>query len=231
MRHSIPPRKLWLLLSVLTVALGVFAGTAAAATRTITLTAAPNPVVTGGAVTFSGTVADDGVGAADVAVTATQYDDVACTIPTAGGSFDFGTTDANGDYSHVLIASVPPGHYFFQASVSGAVSPCFDASVIGKPATPAQATNVFLCYSKFQGDPSVWPMPTATKLMGEGYWQPYAVAGHAAGGTNVGTTAHPYHLVCNLSGSQATTGQYVDNDGELIPSVFAGVPGIYAVAK
>jgi len=230
MRHRIPLRKLWLLLSVLTVALGVFAGTAAAATRVVTLTAVPNPAVTNGAVTFSGTVTDDGVGVAGLAVTATQYDDSACTIPTLGGSFDFGTTDANGDYSHVLIASVPPGHYFFQTSVTGAVSPCFDAGVIA-PAKPAQPTNVFLCYSKFQGDPSVWPMPTATKLMGQGYWQPFAISGHVAGGTNVGTTAHPYHLVCNLSGSQADTGKYVDNDGELMPSVFAGVPGIYAVAQ
>jgi hypothetical protein len=220
-------KRLWLLVAVLAASLSSFAAVAAAAPLAITLSASPNPVVTGGEVTFSGTVTDAGAPVAGATVTLTQFEDAACTVPLA----DFApvTTDASGNFSEVLVADVPPGDYFFQASTDSAVSACLTSTVIAagpRPFVPEEA-NVFLCYSKFQTDPGVWGVKAAAKLIAEGYWQPWAIAGNVPGGTNVGG----YHLVCNLAAGQAATGAYTDGAGGFEPPAYAGTLGIYPIAK
>jgi hypothetical protein len=68
--------------------------------------------------------------------------------------------------------------------------------------------------------------------MGDGYWQPYAVAGAASGGAN--TANGSYHLDCNAGnkGMQGT-GDYVDNNGYVIPEAYEDtykkLPGVYEI--
>jgi len=76
--------------------------------------------------------------------------------------------------------------------------------------------NVFLCYSKFQVDPGVWPPEVAAQLLAEGYYYPVAVPGNVPGGTNIGN----YHLVCN--GKAAASGDVVNQNGLVMPAEAAG---------
>ena len=77
------------------------------------------------------------------------------------------------------------------------------------------ADNVFLCYSKFQTAPGIWPESDAADLLDQGYWLPVAVPGNVDGGSDIGA----YHLVCNATGSP--TGKVVNANGE----VSEGSPG------
>jgi hypothetical protein len=101
----------------------------------------------------------------------------------------------------------------------------------GSPLAPAAATaatgcgvipladepdNVFLCYSKFQVDPGVWPPEQAAQLLAAGYYYPVAVLGNVPGATNLGG----YHLVCN--GKAAASGDVVNENGLVLPAFVAG---------
>src|SRR5206468_8864684 len=54
--------------------------------------------------------------------------------------------------------------------------------------------GAFLCYSRFQVDPGVWPAAEAAALLARGYWRPTATLG-----TLSATRLGPYSLVCNPS--------------------------------
>jgi len=93
------------------------------------------------------------------------------------------------------------------------------------PVTPEKKENgIFLCYSKDQVDPGVWPLSEARDLIGQGYWEPSAVGGTVTDGTNVGG----YHLVCNPAGAQGVAdGGYVGGDGGLVSNVPPDAIGYY----
>lgn len=89
--------------------------------------------------------------------------------------------------------------------------------------------NVFLCYSKFEVDPGVWPVTEAEGLMDDGYWSPAAADGNIDGGTNIGG----YHLVCNPPAATArlaldpTATLFIGGSGETVGSAVDGLPGYY----
>jgi hypothetical protein len=63
------------------------------------------------------------------------------------------------------------------------------------PAAPPvvrEPDGAFLCYSRFQVDPGVWPEKEAAGLLANGHWRPTAVLG-----TSSSTRYGPYSLVCN----------------------------------
>ena len=90
---------------------------------------------------------------------------------------------------------------------------CFAAAisaiVVVSTATAAPLSGAYLCYSRFQVDPGVWPFAlagtnhnSAATLMVAGYWSPYAEKSvptrtKIAGG---------WFLECNLHGTQQTVG-------------------------
>ena len=86
--------------------------------------------------------------------------------------------------------------------------------------------GVFLCYSKFQVIPGVWPQDQAAQLLAAGYWYPNAVPGNVPGGPNLGM----YHLVCNAPGTP--TGKVVNENGEVFPDSYPkpGSIGYYPLA-
>ena len=73
---------------------------------------------------------------------------------------------------------------------------------------------MFLCYSKSQTIPGVWPQDQAADLLAAGYWYPSAVAGNVPGGPNLGD----YHLVCNATGTP--THKVVNENGEVFPDTY-----------
>lgn len=79
--------------------------------------------------------------------------------------------------------------------------------------------GVFLCYSKFQVVPNVWPQGQAAELLAAGYWYPSAVPGNDPMFPNLGK----YHLVCNAPGTP--TGMVVNENGEVFPESYAHQPG------
>ncbi|MFL5928952.1 MAG: hypothetical protein ACJ77E_18640 [Gaiellaceae bacterium] len=87
--------------------------------------------------------------------------------------------------------------------------------------------SAFLCYSRFQIEPGVWPAPEAETLFASGYWQPYAILG-----TRSATRLGPYSLVCNLP-STATVfeREAVDDGGALIVGTARAPLGLYPVAR
>jgi hypothetical protein len=84
-----------------------------------------------------------------------------------------------------------------------------------RPPADVAPDGVFLCYSKFQVVPGVWPQDAAADLHEAGYWYPFAVPGNVEGGPNLGA----YHLECNPIGS--TTGEVVNENGEVFPASYA----------
>lgn len=111
--------------------------------------------------------------------------------------------------------------------------------------TPFTTTSAFLCYSKFQVDPGVWPIyrtsyrvhDTAADLLAQGYWAPYAETGVPTATRITGG----YYLTCSLPASMqsvgaqsgsATAPQLVSQKGNLVAesSKLAGVPGYYPLA-
>jgi hypothetical protein len=91
------------------------------------------------------------------------------------------------------------------------------------PCTTTPENNVFLCYSKFQVDPGVWPVSQAQALILSGYWEPSAVSGMVGGGTNIGS----FHLVCNPPASSTSDGAYIGADGSMVSGAGADVAGYY----
>ena len=83
--------------------------------------------------------------------------------------------------------------------------------------------NVFLCYSKFQVDPGVWPVSQAQALLQSGYWEPSAMSGTMPGGTNLGA----FHLVCNPPASMKPSGSSIGADGTGTDGADASGPGYY----
>lgn len=84
-------------------------------------------------------------------------------------------------------------------------SDCFVLQVTANQteSAPRGPIGVFLCYSKYQVVPGVWPFGMAQQLMaGGGYWLPYAVPGTVPFGTNIGN----YHLICNPASTQSANG-------------------------
>ncbi len=96
--------------------------------------------------------------------------------------------------------------------------------------TPADNYD-FLCYSKFNDVPGVWPDEEAQALIDEGYWSPTAIDGNVDGGTNIGL----YHLVCNppaasigfASAIADPITMYIGGDGTPVGGAGAGNPGYY----
>jgi len=85
--------------------------------------------------------------------------------------------------------------------------------------------GVFLCYSKFQVDPGVWPATVAPALVAGGYRQPYAILGKSSA-----TRLGPYSLVCNPPASAVvSTREAVDSSGAVITE--ARGLGLYPVAR
>jgi len=91
----------------------------------------------------------------------------------------------------------------------------------------------FLCYSKFNDVPGVWPDEEAQSLIDEGYWSPTAMDGNVAGGTNIGA----YHLVCNPPAASISFASvadpvtlYVGGDGTPVGGAGAGNPGYYPLS-
>ncbi len=104
--------------------------------------------------------------------------------------------------TEVVIPDAVPGGTAFVPSFVSIANDCkttFDTT-----------DNVFLCYSKFQVDPSFWAPDQAADLLSGGYWYPNAVPGNVPGGTNLGD----YHLVCNAPGTP--TGDYLNLNGEVV---------------
>jgi hypothetical protein len=104
----------------------------------------------------------------------------------------------------------PPPEAPLAPSAASATTGCHEAVIIDEP------DDVFLCYSKFQVEPGVWPPDVAAKLLADGYYYPVAVKGNVAGGTNLGD----YHLVCNAPAG--STGEVVNENGEVLPERIAG---------
>lgn len=85
--------------------------------------------------------------------------------------------------------------------------------------------GVFLCYSRFQVDPGVWPATVAPALFAGGYWQPYAILG-----TRSSTRLGAYSLVCNPPASAVISGrETVDSGGAVITDTRA--LGLYPIAR
>src|SRR5262245_21934768 len=86
--------------------------------------------------------------------------------------------------------------------------------------------GAFLCYSRFQVDPGVWPAGEATALLARGYWRPTAVLG-----TVSATRLGPYSLVCNPS-TQARPIEhgFVDDGGTRLVGVEDPWLGLYPIA-
>jgi hypothetical protein len=121
------------------------------------------------------------------------------------------TSDAIGNYG--IDTTIP--HYIVHTIALGICLPTNN--------------HVFLCYSKFNDEPGVWPIEQAQALIDDGYWSPRALDGTVAGGTNVGG----YHLVCNAPASDVKLGAspafdvYVGGAGEVVGRSVEGLPGYY----
>jgi len=120
------------------------------------------------------------------------------------------------------------------------------ASEASAQSSPFSTSVAFLCYSKFQVDPGVWPLAktsytihdTASTLLGLGYWSPYAekavpTATELPGG---------YYLTCDvpvgmsrvvgtLPKQSTASAELVTQKGALVPRSVksAGQPGLYSL--
>lgn len=88
------------------------------------------------------------------------------------------------------------------------------AASVAAPLPPPEE-GIFLCYSKWQVDPGVWPAAEAQWLLWSGqYWQPTAVAG-AQSSTQLGG----YSLVCNPGKTTASaSAASLDGSGAITTS-------------
>lgn len=121
------------------------------------------------------------------------------------------------------------------------------ASGASAQSNPFRTSVAFLCYSKFEVEPGVWPLQkasytthhTASALLGMGYWSPFAERAVPT------RTELPggYYLICNLPAGigpvvgtlpkQSTQSlELVTQKGGLVPMTRkdAGEPGLYPLA-
>lgn len=121
------------------------------------------------------------------------------------------------------------------------------ASEASAQSNPFKTSVAFLCYSRFQVDPGVWPLEktsytihdTASTLLGMGYWSPFAERSMPT------RTELPggYYLDCNLPAGMtpvvgtlpkqsAASPELVTQKGGLVPMTrkYAGEPGLYPLA-
>lgn len=150
------------------------------------------------------------------------------TVTSYGGVITIGENDpANAgrsavqQYYDALETSDATGNYGIDTTIPNYAVHHITAGAC--PAPPPAENHVFLCYSKYETDPGVWPVSQAQALLQSGYWEPDAVDGTLAGETNMGT----FHLVCNPPASSASDGSYVGGDGSTISGADAGGPGYY----
>jgi hypothetical protein len=143
----------------------------------------------------------------------------------AGYGFAVFALTRTGNAAVIGVGSSEPSSVPFTTSTnsSSGRNPKSKCSGHGTCQGPADVSSdgVFLCYSKFQTEPGVWPQDQAMDLLAEGYWPPVAVAGNVEGGPNVGA----YHLVCNATG--APTGKVVNENGEVLDG--SPTDGYYAL--
>jgi hypothetical protein len=132
-------------------------------------------------------------------------------------------------------------------AVAGLTPAGVAASQASAQSDPFKTSVAFLCYSKFQVDPGVWPLQktsftihdTASDLLGMGYWSPYAEKSAPT------ATELPdgYYLSCSLpAGMRPVVGtlpkqslaspELVTQKGALVPMTrkYAGEPGLYPLA-
>lgn len=135
--------------------------------------------------------------------------------------------DAVRQYYDAIETSDAIGNYGVDTTIAN-----YAIHTITLGACPVLVNNVFLCYSKFQGDPGTWSANQALQLMSEGYWAPMAVIGNLEGGTNIGA----YHLVCNVpstalvfASSSDGDSLYIGADGTRVGGAAAGMAGYYPV--
>src|SRR5262249_8853124 len=87
--------------------------------------------------------------------------------------------------------------------------------------------GAFLCYSRFQVDPGVWPATEAAALLGGGSRRTAAVLG-----TLSATRLGPYSLVCNPSTpARLIEHGFVDDGGTRLAGVEAPWLGLYPIAE
>lgn len=123
-----------------------------------------------------------------------------------------------GTYSGAPDGDLPPlGTISWVSDYDGADALDWTITISANvPAAEVRPPNtVFLCNSKFQGDPGAWRFDTAKGLFAAGYWQPFAVKGTVAGGTNIGG----YHLICNTA--LKPTGRFLGGSGEVVGPEYA----------
>lgn len=108
-------------------------------------------------------------------------------------------------------------------------------SLPGAPAAnepePRPENNVFLCYSKWQVDPGVWPLSAARTLFDSGYWQPFALQGSYSK-TRPG--GGEFTLACNLPAGMAApgSGSAIDSGGVIYPNPpYVSGLGFYPIAR
>ena len=117
---------------------------------------------------------------------------------------------SHGNTTIIITEQTPEAPNLKAPSAATGATGCGAIPIVDEP------DAVFLCYSKFQVEPGVWPPEEAVRLLAEGYYYPTAVKGNVPGGTNLGD----YHLVCNAP--IATSGDVVNENGLVFPPTETG---------
>jgi hypothetical protein len=101
------------------------------------------------------------------------------------------------------------------------------ATFVPTPPAARDSDKAFLCYSRFQVDPGVWPEAEAASLLAHGYWRPTAVLGGASA-----TRLGPYSLVCNPPAlARLIDHGFVDDGGVALADVGDPWLGLYPIAS
>src|SRR5262249_8763051 len=99
-------------------------------------------------------------------------------------------------------------------------------SVPDAPPVVRASDGAFLCYSRFQVDPRLWPEAEASALPAKGYWRPPAVLGSASA-TRLGASS----LVCNPPNAVHVIDHgFVDDGGIVLAGVRDPWLGLYPLA-
>lgn len=200
---------------------------AAPADPSVTITATPNPVITGGSADISGTVFST---AQTATLDSIMYSGPGCVSGNELG-FAFGVpitwTGNNGVYGPISTGALTAGEYSFDADYFDAndneAYACVDVLVEDRIVVgpPAAENETWACYSHFQDAPvaiTVSQFNFLTKaLQPEIGMKPYWSTGFipfanktAANGQEIG---NGYYLHCNLAGPPLTPNVWVNSDG------------------
>ena len=224
-------RRLLILLTALSAVVALTAATASAnkPVYTLTLTATPSTLVVGDETLLSGALAVDhgnpNLAGYDVAIDV--YGDEVCS--TEGSTLDVLQTEPDGTYGGTYGTDAA-GTYYVQASVSSesvgdVVSGCVPVTVAEKPVpvvpepvvpetvVPSDTVaSSYLCWNHEMVNPVAYTDKVADEMWKTGnYFEPQALLGNVAGGTNVGA----YHLVCNAPSTLKPTGYGLGGSGEV----------------